>query len=219
MRKLPALRPAPAACAAALVAGLSFFGIFAADLLLHGPITHTDPAIGDWFQGHLTPELTRVLFAITYLHSTTGICLIAAVVAVALFFTSNRSWLPALAVCVPGGLLLNAAVKHLFDRARPSVAHPLVTLGSSSFPSGHAAGATVCWGFLLVVWWTWQPGTTHRLAGIVLAAAMVALTAVSRVYLGAHYASDVLAAIGEGTAWLAFGLLVTSRRGGGSRSG
>src|SRR5947209_3293599 len=79
---------------------------------------------------------------------------------------------------------------------------PLLTLTTYSFPSGHAAGSTVFWGFVCVVAWHWPARDPLRRAVAVIAPAMVALTCLSRVYLGAHYFSDVLAGICEGIAWV-----------------
>jgi membrane-associated phospholipid phosphatase len=213
-RPLPALprpRARPALCHAALAGGLLAFALFAADLLAHGPVTRADAGVSAWFHMHMDRWVTDVLLGVTHLHGTTGVCVMVALLAALLFFTRNTAWLPMLAVCVPGGLLLNFAVKHVFNRARPSFDHPLLTLSSSSFPSGHTAGATLWWGFLLVLWWTVQPRAPHRAAAAFVALLMIALTALSRVYLGVHYLSDVLAAFGEGVAWLAVCFLVFSR--------
>ena len=107
-----------------------------------------------------------------------------------------------LVLAVPGGLVLNALLKLAFERARPALDHPLVHLTTFSFPSGHATGATVWWGFVLVLWCSSRPGAAARIAGTIAVVAVVLLTALSRVYLGAHYPSDVLAGIAEGTLWL-----------------
>ncbi|MDB5871732.1 MAG: hypothetical protein JWQ07_1174 [Ramlibacter sp.] len=188
---------------ALLALALLLFGWLAADLLRHGPITRADAGISTWFHGHLHPLITQSLLAVTYLHSTAGVCLMALAAALFLAWRRQAQWLPALALAVPGGLLLNASVKQAFHRARPDLADPLLTLATYSFPSGHTAGATVWWGFFAVLLLSHQPRLAWRVAGVALAAVMISLTALSRVYLGVHYLSDVLAAIAEGCAWLA----------------
>lgn len=197
---LPQLRPAAAAVWIAAMAIL--FGTLAADLVFHGPVTRLDAPISAWFAAHLRPSTTQLMLAVSALHATLPICILAALLAVALAATRQRHWVPLLVLAVPGGLVLNAVVKLAFERARPVFDHPLVHLGTFSFPSGHAAGATVWWGFVLVLWWAHEPGPAARAAGGVLVVAIVGLTALSRVYLGAHYPSDVLAGIAEGTLWL-----------------
>ena len=178
------------------------FALFAGDLLRHGPVTRADPLVSDWFHAHSRPVLTAMLLAITNLHSTWGVSLMALCTAAWLGVRGWASWVPVLIACVPGGPLLNALVKHAFQRARPEFSDPLLSLATYSFPSGHTAGATIWWGFMLVLLFAHRPRLHWRVAGAAFAVLMVLLTALSRVYLGVHYPSDVLAAIAEGCGWL-----------------
>jgi membrane-associated phospholipid phosphatase len=189
--------------AALLAVAAALFGLLAAGLMQHGPLTQADAGIAGWFHDHTRPVFTQLLLAITRLHSTTGVCLMALAGAVFLLWRSEAQWLPVLALSVPGGLMLNALVKHAFQRARPVFADPLLTLPTYSFPSGHTAGATVWWAFFVVLVFAYRPALAWRAAAAALAVVMVALTALSRVYLGVHYPSDVLAAIAEGCGWQA----------------
>lgn len=186
------------------------FGVLALDLLNQGVVTRSDAAMSTWFREHLPAGLTQMLLAVTHLHSTAGIILLALVAAMVLARYRQASWIGALVLCVPGGLVLNALVKQAFQRARPSFDSPLVSLTSYSFPSGHTAGATVWWGFFLVLLYSWQRGLRWRATGTALAVTMIMLTALSRVYLGVHYPSDVLAAIAEGVGWLAICFMAIS---------
>src|SRR5438477_4952448 len=135
--------PRPAICWTAMAVGLALFGLLAVDLSLHGPITRADPAVSGWFHARMTPALTYALLAVTHLHSTLGICIVAALAGAMLLTTRQTAWLPMLVMSMPGGLAVNASLKQLFGRARPQFDHPLLMLSSSSFPSGHTAGATV----------------------------------------------------------------------------
>ncbi|WP_427913006.1 phosphatase PAP2 family protein [Ramlibacter sp. MMS24-I3-19] len=197
---LPHLRPAVAV--AWMVALVLLFGMLAADLVLHGPITRLDAPISAWFGNHLRPSTTQLMLAVSAMHQTVAICIVAALLAIGLLSARQRHWVPLLLAAVPGGLVLNAVVKLGFERARPAFDHPLVHLTTYSFPSGHAAGATVWWGFVLALWCTRERSAAARTAGAIVAVALVGITALSRVYLGAHYPSDVLAGIVEGTFWL-----------------
>jgi undecaprenyl-diphosphatase len=111
-------------------------------------------------------------------------------------------WILTLALAVGGGLVLNVLLKHVYERARPVFDTPLVELMSYSFPSGHTAGAVVFYGvlaaFLVSRVYDW------RLRAVIVIGAIVAVALVgfSRIYLGAHYLSDVLAAACSSTAWL-----------------
>ncbi len=196
---------------AVLVLGCGAFAALAADLLLQGPVTAADAAFGAWLQALARPALTALMQWISDVHSTRALLVMAAVAAIMLAWRRQPWWVVALVLCVPGGMLLNSAVKHAFQRARPGL-DGAVQIASYSFPSGHTAGATVWWGFLLVWVIAHREDRATRVAAAAVAGSMVLLTGLSRVYLGAHYLSDVLAATAEGAAWLALCFLVLERR-------
>ena len=112
---------------------------------------------------------------------------------------------------VQGGQVLNSLVKDVFHRARPHWDAPLVELSTYSFPSGHAAGSTVFWAFLCMLAWWWPARPAVKRTVAMFAVLMVVLTCVSRVYLGAHYLSDVLAGVCEGVAWASVCALLRAR--------
>lgn len=199
------------AALALLVLGCGAFAALAADLLLQGPVTAADAGVSRWLYHNAGAAFTALMVAISAAHGTWPLLAMSAAAAVALSWRRQGAWAAALVLCVPGGMLLNYAVKHAFQRARPAI-DGAAELASYSFPSGHAAGATVWWGFVLVWWFAHHSEAGTRVAGAALAVAMVLLTALSRVYLGVHYLSDVLAAIGEGVAWLALCFMLLARR-------
>lgn len=198
------------AALALLVLGSGAFAALAADLLLQGPVTAADAAISQWLYRNAGTAFTALMVGITAMHGTWPLLAMSAAAALALWWRRRPAWAAALVLCVPGGMLLNFAVKQAFQRARPAL-DGAADIASYSFPSGHTAGATVWWGFLLVWWFAHHGGAGMRFAGAAVAVAMVLLTALSRVYLGVHYLSDVLAAIGEGAAWLALCFLLLAR--------
>ena len=185
----------PAICIAAFTA-------LAIDLRLHGPVTRADIPISVWLHLQAQPAFTAIATAVSQVHSTLGICLMALAAGVALVLYRQTQWLLLLVVCVPGGLMLNALVKHAFQRARPSFDSPALTLAGYSFPSGHTAGATVWWAFALLVWFAREQRPGRRAMACALAVAMILLTGLSRMVLGLHYLSDVLAAMAEGAGWI-----------------
>ena len=186
----------------AFAAAITLFAVIAADLLLHGPLTSADPAISSGFHANMHPALTSFLFFFTHLHSTIGLDAMSAGIALLLVSKRRAREIPWLLLTVQGGQLLNVLVKHAFQRPRPHFDHPLVTLASYSFPSGHAAGSTVFWGFACVLAWSWLARRSLRRVLAVIAPVMVVLTCLSRVYLGAHYLTDVVAGVCEGVAWV-----------------
>jgi undecaprenyl-diphosphatase len=100
-----------------------------------------------------------------------------------------------------GGMILNTALKTAFARPRPTIVPPLTVVGSTSFPSGHsmiAAAVYLTLGALLARTTTrWR----LRLYYLGAALAMTGVIGLTRVYLGVHYPSDVLAGWAAGAAW------------------
>jgi membrane-associated phospholipid phosphatase len=162
----------------------------------------TDMSLSQWLHSHPDDGLIQAMLVITHWHSTVGLLLMAAALGVVLHFRDRR-WLLPLLVCVPGGMLVNVAVKHLVHRARPHFDDPLLTLASYSFPSGHTVGATLFYGFLAFLLLAHVRRPAWRKAIVGVAVVMVLLVAFSRVYLGVHYFTDVAAAMVEGLLWLA----------------
>ncbi len=100
-----------------------------------------------------------------------------------------------------GGAVLAPVVKELVGRARPMVPVVVAPATGDSFPSGHALGSTVAYGVLLLVF---LPAVPARARGplVVAVAALVAAIGCTRIALGVHYLSDVLAGWFLGLAWL-----------------
>jgi undecaprenyl-diphosphatase len=179
------------------------FGHIAEEVVTGERITVLDAELAQWFHGHTRPPLTRLMLAVAYLHSVPGTLALAGVGGWCLWRRDAKAWLLALAATVPGGLVLNVLLKMTFHRARPHFDDPLLTLSTYSFPSGHAVSATLLYGFLACYLVRHLRAWPARLAVIAAACVLVALVAVSRMYLGVHYLSDVLAGVAEGCAWLA----------------
>ena len=190
--------------AAIIVAGAWLFGGVAPQWLNGRFIAALDLRSAQWLHAQLDPVLTRFMVAVSALHGTAGILLLAAGVGAVLWHRRDRNGLLRLALAVPGGLLLNVAVKQAVHRARPSYFDsPIEMLTSFSFPSGHTAGTVVFYGFVALYFVDSRFSATRRATALLAALGLVALVGASRIYLGAHYLSDVLAALLEGCAWLA----------------
>lgn len=106
-----------------------------------------------------------------------------------------------LLVTIWGAGMLGFALKELIGRARPVVAEPVSTAPGLSFPSGHALGATVGCGLLLLVALRYLPRAGRALA-VAAGILIVLVTALARVGLGVHFVSDVAAGVVLGVAWL-----------------
>jgi membrane-associated phospholipid phosphatase len=108
-----------------------------------------------------------------------------------------------LLVAVPCGMLLNEWVKVLVHRQRPLVDGPFVDWSGYSFASGHTIGATLLYGQLLLFILPVLKARHWRLLSMFSAISLVVLVGFSRIALGAHFLTDVLAAILFGIIWLA----------------
>ena len=107
-----------------------------------------------------------------------------------------------LVLAVGGGELMNVLIKTAIHRGRPVFDDPIQTLTTYSFPSGHAVGATVLYGTLAVIAASALYDRRLRLGAIAAATILVVLICFSRIYLGVHYLSDVVAGCLEGVIWL-----------------
>ena len=183
------------------------FAVIAGSVWETAPILKQDMQVSVWLHTHGSPVFTAFLLAITQVHSTVGIPIMAAILAYFVWRHGDHYWVFSLALAVPGGLLLNVFLKHLFNRSRPSWDDPLLTLDSSSFPSGHTAGATLFYGFL-AAYMVWRmKNSAARALAVLGCALMIALVGFSRIYLGVHFLSDVLAAVSISTVWLVICLI------------
>jgi membrane-associated phospholipid phosphatase len=186
-----------------LIAAASLFGGIAEDVVNHDePLGAIDLNVGQWLHEHATPTWTSVMLFFTVVGAPVTVMTIASATAIFLFWRRQRYGALLLAVAVPGGLFLNFIVKLFIHRHRPIFDNPLQTLTSYSFPSGHAAGSTLLFGALagIVIWQV----RDWRVRALVPAGAalLIALICFSRIYLGVHYLSDVIAGVLEGVVWL-----------------
>ena len=171
-------------------------------LAMSNPLAGPDHQIAGWFHAHLTGTVVSVLRAFTEFGSGEwiGVVLFCA----ALYFVWKRWWpsLVTLIIAVPGGMLLNEWVKVLVHRQRPFVDGPFVDWSGYSFASGHTIGATLLYGQLLLFVLPALKTRHLRLLSIFSAVFLVLLVGFSRIALGAHFLTDVLAAIIFGIVWL-----------------
>jgi len=111
-------------------------------------------------------------------------------------------WVAYLAVTVVGGGLLNLELKRYFARARPAVAEMLRRAHGYSFPSGHAMGSAVVFAALAYLAYRAAKSWSAAAAAIAAGATLIVSVALSRVYLGVHWVSDVAAGITAGLLWV-----------------
>ena len=189
--------------ASVLLAAAWLFGEIAEDVVNHDlPLGTIDANVAAWLHAHATSAGAAVMSVISDFGAPLTDIAIASLVALILLWRHARYWLLALVLAVAGGALLNIIIKHLIHRQRPIFEDPILTLTSYSFPSGHAMGSTLLYGMLaaIVIGHT-RDWRLHALA-TVCASSVVAMICFSRIYLGVHYLSDVIAGFLAGVVWL-----------------
>src|SRR2546421_6986232 len=176
-------------------------------LAVANPLAGPDHAVAGWFHAHLTRTFVSVLRAFTEFGS--GEWIGAVLFFVALYFVWKKWWpsLVTLLVAVPGGMLLNEWVKIAVHRQRPFLHGWFVDWSGYSFASGHTIGATLLYGQLALFILPAMKARHWRRLTVASAALLIALVGFSRIALGAHFLTDVLAAIVFGVLWLAFCLI------------
>ena len=185
-----------------LLAGM-VFGEIAEDVVEGDTITVIDVQLAHWFRARATHGFTQAMLFITHWNGIVGTSVMTALLAGWFAYRKAYYWLIVVVSAVPGGMLLNLVLKHIFRRERPSLDDPLLTLATYSFPSGHTVAATLFYGVLACYLVRRTLEWRRRALVVGLACLMVMLVALSRMYLGVHYLSDVMAAAAEGGAWLA----------------
>jgi len=174
----------------------------AEDIINSEPLTIADAKLSIWLHTHASPQLTTAFLVITAFGSTVPVSCIAVAVGLYLLWRRQTYWLAAVWLSVFGGMLLNKLLKYVFHRPRPHFDDPILALTSYSFPSGHTMAATVLYGVLAALLVTKVKRWPLRILIILIAFLVIVLVGFSRMYLGAHYLSDVLGAFAEGLAWL-----------------
>lgn len=171
--------------------------VFAIDrIILAGLRTATDTAVP------LAPQwVTNAMIDITALGGVTVLTLVT-LFAVGFLFAAGRHS-PALfvALSVGAGAIVAKALKLFFTRARPDIVDHLVPVHSASFPSGHAMSSALVYLTLAMLVARTRTQRSVRLYLICCAVALTVTIGFSRIYLGVHWPSDVLAGWGFGGLW------------------
>ncbi len=175
-------------------------------LMMKQRLSSFDSGIIGIVQGWESPAATRIAEFLSLIGSTEGV--IAIVVAIGAFLAAalgHRKELLLFVFSVGGAALLNTLLKKIFQRERPAL-HRLAEETGYSFPSGHSMAAFALYGVLAYLLWRHIGSKKGRLALISLAALLALSIGLSRIYLGVHYPSDVLAGYLASTVWLGLGI-------------
>jgi len=168
-----------------------------------------------WFENLMlairTPALLQAFDAVTSLGDAPMVAFVALITGAYFIFSSRalRPYFAGVAVSLVGALSCASALKVLIARARPDGLIPVIIETSYSFPSRHAVAAVALYGFIAFFLAREYPEHARKIA----AAATVLILSIgfSRLYLGVHFPSDVIAGFALGGAWLLIGIWIVRK--------
>jgi membrane-associated phospholipid phosphatase len=180
---------------------LYIFTRLSSDLMEKRPFLF-DHKVIDTVRLYTAPAMDRFMLFITEMGSTFMLGLLLVISMVWLFVKRKNLWgMIFYFITVAGGGLLNFWLKSFFERERPNF-NRIMEADGFSFPSGHSMGSMTYYGFLgyLVMRSKYKP--LSKLGWVILFGLVILLIGISRIYLGVHYPSDVLAGYMAGSVWL-----------------
>ncbi len=188
--------------AAVFVVAATVIGTLAAMVSTKGGLTRFDPKIASFVATHQTSAAHGITRVVTLFGGATVIVPLALVVGIveSRRIRERAVW-PFLFIVIAAQFLIANTIKFLVDRARPTL-NPLTGFSGTSFPSGHATAAAATYAaFALLIGRRRAPGTRAMLTGIAVFIAVA--IAGTRVLLGVHWFTDVIAGVILGWAWFA----------------
>ncbi|WKA56428.1 phosphatase PAP2 family protein [Planococcus shixiaomingii] len=196
-----------------LIIGLAvasfFIWLFAelAEELLENELRKFDETIIGFFNSVANSTLDMFFLVITELGSVRFLTALSVLTLLLLWFKAKDKWgILFFVIAVGGGSLLTLLLKNLYDRRRPSINESIDAVGYS-FPSGHSMGSLLFYGFIGYFAVRSRLKKRVKVLILIILAVLVVLIGTSRIYLGAHFPSDVIAGYIAGTIWLILCLL------------
>ncbi len=166
-----------------------------------------------WFENLMlslrTPVFLDVSGAITFLGNAPTVIGITGLVGAYLVFSRKRVYALGLATTLLGAVASTYVLKEIVARPRPSALVTSIVETGFSFPSWHAVASVALYGFLAYVLARFYPN--HRKAIFVAASVIIVSIGMSRLYLGVHFPSDVLAGYALGGLWLTLGIRIVRK--------
>jgi len=188
---------------AALIGFLPFLFIGGIGFFDWTSITVQDYRIGALFYNLRTPLRTTIVTIITRIGDVQTQTIITIIIMLILFMA--KKWRTGIwygLTVLLGAALLNNAIKNFYQRVRPENIDHLIEQGGYSFPSGHSMGSIIVFGGMIFL--VFQASKSEAIKwslGIFLGFLILSI-GLSRIYLGVHYPSDVLAGFSLGFTWL-----------------
>lgn len=189
------------------VVGLWVFGLFAVEVV-KGDVGKFDDSLlvalrrpGDLSTPIGPHWVLQVARDLTAFGGVVGISLVTGAVSGYLALQRRYGLMSVVLVSIVGGTILSLFIKDAFHRPRPNLVPHLTDIATSSFPSGHSMLSSVAYLTLAALLARAVPDLRTKIYLFAVAVLLTCLIGCSRVYLGVHYPTDVLAGWGLGSAW------------------
>jgi membrane-associated phospholipid phosphatase len=189
--------------------GASLFGAIAYNVPAKGPLLQWDVPLARQFHAQAVRQPERIIELLIFGFFAGKELLELIVLILVLYFIHKRFWpeLGMVLIGAGGGAILWSVLIEVFDRVRPAQQVGII-VSDFSFPSGHAISAVICYGLLAYLFIPQMPSLFWKWLVGIAAVLTMAYIGFSRVYLGGHYLTDVVAGYAIGLAWA--GLVFTS---------
>jgi len=168
------------------------------------PFFKLDLLISDKIQAINLPVFTNIMWLISFIGNGPMMFFVVGVTSLFLYIFKFRAEAIVCSLSTAGGALSGSLIKMLVDRPRPGANHVHVSvwLSDKSYPSGHVLAFTVFFGFLLYLLFKKTKYINGEIIPAILLILLIAAIGLSRIYLGVHWASDVLGGYLLGVLWL-----------------
>jgi len=192
--------------------GAGLFGALAYNVRTNGPLLQWDVPLARQFHAQAVKQPERIIEILIFGFFVGKEMLQVIVIILSLYFLHKRFWpeLAMLLIGAGGGAIIWYSLTWVFDRVRPTNQIGIV-ISDPSFPSGHTLSAVLCYGLLAYLFIPKMPSRFWKWVVAVAAILTMLFIGFSRVYLGGHYLTDVIAGYALGLAWagLVFTLIET----------
>jgi undecaprenyl-diphosphatase len=192
--------------------GSLLFGAMAYNVWTESPLVQEDVTLAQEMHADAVNTSSRIIEFLIFGFFVGKELLQVIVVILAVYFIYKRFW-PELAMLLigsGGGALLWSFLIGIFDRQRPAQQIGIVVT-DQSFPSGHAISSLICYGFLAYLLVPKMPSLFWKWAIVIVSLLIMAFVGFSRIFLGGHYLTDVIAGYGLGLAWGALVFTIIER--------
>ncbi len=189
-----------------LLFSIFLFADITKDTLIDHEVIKFDLEVSRSIYAYRTPLMTDVMKFISLMGADFMIAL-ASIVLIFLTFKKHKRESLIFSLIFILGVGLNFLLKEIFQRPRPNI-DPLLTLTSYSFPSGHAMNSFIFYAVISYFTFHFTRSIKMTFLATIISAILVGLIGISRVYLGVHYPSDVIAGFAAGLLWFVLVLLI-----------